>query len=508
MTSLMAAFSCAEATTAEALGEIRRFRYRIYVEELGKPLDTADHCRKELVDPLDDGAIHFACRDAAGELVGTVRLHLGPASLFPQPIAERLGIEGFLAGHGKPVGLISKLMITPGLRGRGVVLRLLSHLYSKGRDQGAVICFGHCHPRWVPMYEKLGVRQFGHLFEDPAAGTQVPMVYILEDEAHYRQCRSPLLPECLKYPNDPARVRELCDRFFVRVPSEQSNASNPHSDDALDPLPDEARHPPVSQPQHPSPQHPSHLRTCMTDANLSRLMALIEDAQRRFAAFLRDCIASDSVSPDSYVRYLLMQYHLTRGVHRYFITAAAHSDLARRKRLRKFLVDFANEEELHHLVAANDVHKLGRTLLPEPFDVTLWHAYFEKIIVERPFIRLGAACILENISSGEAREPSRRALSAPFLNHDNTKFLVLHQHETVPHGQQIVDVLAGADLDATHWADVLDGACKGTVLYLRMAEWAVDPTSLAAVASPAAFVLDEREQQAIERFDMGDLVSV
>ncbi|MDH4458707.1 MAG: hypothetical protein QE272_08410 [Nevskia sp.] len=194
-------------------------------------------------------------------------------------------------------------------------------------------------------------------------------------------------------------------------------------------------------------------------------------------------------------------------MHRYFMTAAAHSDLARRKRLRKFLVDFANEEELHYLVAANDVHKLGRELLPEPFDVTLWHAYFEKVIVERPFIRLGAACILENISSGVAREPSRQALIAPFLHRDNTKFLVLHQHETLPHGQQIIEALSSAELDASHWADLLDGARKGTVFYLRMAEWAVDRQALATVACPGALTLDARERLAIERFDMDELVS-
>ncbi len=245
----------------------------------------------------------------------------------------------------------------------------------------------------------------------------------------------------------------------------------------------------------------------MSNANVAALMSLIEDAQHRFTVLLRHCIATDSVSPDTYVRYLSMQYHLTRGVHRYFMTAAAHSDLARRKRLRKFLVDFANEEELHYLVAANDVHKLGRELLPEPFDVTLWHAYFEKVIVERPFIRLGAACILENISSGVAREPSRQALIAPFLHRDNTKFLVLHQHETLPHGQQIIEALSSAELDASHWADLLDGARKGTVFYLRMAEWAVDRQALATVACPGALTLDARERLAIERFDMDELVS-
>lgn len=126
---------------------------------------------------------------------------------------------------------------------------------------------------------------------------------------------------------------------------------------------------------------------------------IIEDARRRFAALLEESLARGPTTLEQYVRYLSMQYHLTKGVQRYFITAAAHSDLARRKKLRTFLFNFANEEELHYLIAANDLRKLGRDPLPEPFDVSLWHAYFQRVVVDRPFIRLGAACILENISA-------------------------------------------------------------------------------------------------------------
>jgi hypothetical protein len=93
--------------------------------------------------------------------------------------------------------------------------------------------------------------------------------------------------------------------------------------------------------------------------------------------------------------------------------AAALGDLARKKALRKFLFDFANEEELHYLVAAGDLARMGLPILAEPFDVTLWHAYFRSIVDERPFIRLGAACVLENLAGGEARAETRAALAAP-----------------------------------------------------------------------------------------------
>ncbi|MGQ0621191.1 MAG: iron-containing redox enzyme family protein [Panacagrimonas sp.] len=238
---------------------------------------------------------------------------------------------------------------------------------------------------------------------------------------------------------------------------------------------------------------------------MDRLTAVIERAQHEFAVLLSAALQGGPLGLEVYVRFLSMQYHLTRGVQRYFIVAAAHADLARRKGLRRFLFEFANEEELHYLVAANDLRKLGRDPLPEPFDVTLWHAYFRPLVAERPFIRLGAACILENISAGAARPLVRQALSTPFLTRDNTKFLVLHQHETLPHGEQMVQALVDGNLGPQQIEDVLDGARKGLVMYLRMAEWALNPETLSGVADGPAVVLGSSEREEIETFQMEHL---
>jgi hypothetical protein len=53
-------------------------------------------------------------------------------------------------------------------------------------------------------------------------------------------------------------------------------------------------------------------------------------------------------------------------------------------------------------------------------------------------------------------------------------------HETLPHGQQILDAVLGEELKERHSEDLLDGAKKGAVMYLRMAEWALQPDGLAA----------------------------
>ena len=156
-------------------------------------------------------------------------------------------------------------------------------------------------------------------------------------------------------------------------------------------------------------------------------------------------------------------------------------------------------------MAANDLAKLGLRPLPVPLDVELWHTYFSKVVVDRPFVRLGAAAILENISDGPAKEWVRKALQGSFLTRDNTKFLVLHQHEALPHGDQVLEAIEGAALEPRHVADLLEGARKGTVLYLRMAEWAIRPSSLAAICDRGTLQLDQGEEERIRSFSMAEL---
>ena len=243
------------------------------------------------------------------------------------------------------------------------------------------------------------------------------------------------------------------------------------------------------------------------EGQLAPLRAQIAASQVLFAQLLESAVRTGPVSVEQYCRYLSMQYHLTKDVQAYFFAVAANSALARRRKLRRFLCEFANEEELHYLVAGNDLLALGRRPLPEPFDVTLWHSYFRSIVATRPFVRLGAAAILEKLSAGVAREPARRALSAPFMTKDNTKFLVLHQHETNPHGEQILAALESANLSPAELSDLFLGARQGTVLYLRMARWAVDANEISACADIGAPEVSASQCQEIDAFDMSELTA-
>jgi hypothetical protein len=238
---------------------------------------------------------------------------------------------------------------------------------------------------------------------------------------------------------------------------------------------------------------------------LAPLLNTISDLRQQFTELLPRSTGGTDFTIEGYHRYLSMQYHLTKGVQRYFLTAAAHSSLSRMRRLRRFLFDFANEEELHYLVAAKDIRALGRAVLPEPFDVQLWHAYFTQEVVSRPFVRLGAASVLENLSSPENRSMLARLLKADFLSVTNTKFFVLHMHETLPHGDQLLDALGAEVLDDQQLADLVEGARKGGVLYLRMVDWALNPSALSRQVDLQAGGITSREIEEIEHFDVAEL---
>lgn len=206
---------------------------------------------------------------------------------------------------------------------------------------------------------------------------------------------------------------------------------------------------------------------------LSNVLPIIEKAQNIFRADLQQCIQNNSLDVDVYHRYLSFQYHLTKGVQRAFLKCAAHPSMSGKRSLRKFLFEFGLEEEPHYKVAELDLKNMGLTPLECPLDVALWWSYFDEVVETRPFVRLGATCILENLGVGVRNEGRELLDSADFLNEKNTRFLEIHFHEVLPHGDQIVEALESVRLSNDDLTDIVEGANTGSIIYLRLARWAL-----------------------------------
>ena len=88
---------------------------------------------------------------------------------------------------------------------------------------------------------------------------------------------------------------------------------------------------------------------------MKEILSVIESARLAFRGQLNNLIDSGGLTPERYQRFLSMQYHLTNGVQKHFFAVAAHPEFASRKALRKFLLNFGDEEESHYLIAKKDL---------------------------------------------------------------------------------------------------------------------------------------------------------
>lgn len=189
-------------------------------------------------------------------------------------------------------------------------------------------------------------------------------------------------------------------------------------------------------------------------------------------------IAEKGLERDQYVRYLQMQYHLVRDVQKQFFEIAGHPNIFEKKKLSDFLVHFGKEEGPHFKMAERDLKNLDAPLGEAPLDVKLWWSYFGEVIKTRPLVRLGGTCVLENVGSAVGDLIDAALAKSPFLNPKNTTFLILHKHEVLDHGNEILDALEEANLNVEETQDVLHGIEESQALFFRMFHWVLTGKNL------------------------------
>ncbi|MCB1734537.1 MAG: GNAT family N-acetyltransferase [Gammaproteobacteria bacterium] len=188
------------ATEAER-ERIYRFRYAVYVEEMGKRPSYADHAGKRLYDPLDDEATLLYA--AAGEeIVATVRINLAGETGFDAYWNRIYQLEHWAEFPAKSLSMTSRLMVAPDWRGSTVLAALLAAIFRFARENGVRFDFCNCTPSLVEFYEQLGYRRYADGFMDKDAGYHVPLVFMAEDIEHMRAVRSPFWREARKLPAD------------------------------------------------------------------------------------------------------------------------------------------------------------------------------------------------------------------------------------------------------------------------------------------------------------------
>ena len=208
---------------------------------------------------------------------------------------------------------------------------------------------------------------------------------------------------------------------------------------------------------------------------MEKLRKIVEDAQLELNRRVKKLLeVQGCFQVEQYARFLTMQSFLTKDVQQEFYNMAGNHSLQKRKSLRKFLVKFAEEEEPHYAIAEKDLNALGLKPGEKPIDVALWKVYFEKQVLERPFIRIGATCILENIAETSTKEILELLSNTPELNSASTRFIRIHMHgPDLPHGDQVFEAIECIELSQQEIDDLEFGARIGRKIYLQLIDWVI-----------------------------------
>ncbi|HEV2311160.1 MAG TPA: cyclic nucleotide-binding domain-containing protein [Acidimicrobiia bacterium] len=196
-------YSYALAETAEDQEAVYRFRYSVYVEELGRYQGTADHEHRRLVEPEDQHSLVFLARDG-DDVVATVRLTLGEMGFSDRQV-DQYRLQAFLDEiplHHLAVG--ERAMVEPSRRGTGLLEELVAHGQSYVDEHDLRLIFGACEPHLLSLYLGMGQRTYADRNINSAeAGYLIPLVSFpkgidaLVGTGH-RPADPPALPGCVE----------------------------------------------------------------------------------------------------------------------------------------------------------------------------------------------------------------------------------------------------------------------------------------------------------------------
>jgi hypothetical protein len=158
---------------------VYRFRYAVYVEEMGRYRSTADHAARTLREPEDDHSLVFHALHR-GEVVGTGRFTWGPEGFSERQI-EQYELAPFIDELPlEMLGVGERFMIDPRFRGTDLQPRMLEAMRAEGYRLPVELTFGACEPHLLSLYISQGQRPYADRnINSEEAGYLVPLVTIV-----------------------------------------------------------------------------------------------------------------------------------------------------------------------------------------------------------------------------------------------------------------------------------------------------------------------------------------
>lgn len=206
------------ATTPEEKSASYRLRYQVYVEEMNRFTERADHAARELRDAYDESA-RALIGISEGEPVATLRCYWGGDAAFPDEIRTVYMLDRFvdIVSYSQML-VVERMMVPKDRRGAGrLSAQLYNALYQFIVDVGVELVFLDSEPHLINNWLKLGFRPFAPTTTYGGVGLVVPLVGVVWDKAHLAKVGSPLLMT-LRDANAEDNHEEVVERVLKRLP--------------------------------------------------------------------------------------------------------------------------------------------------------------------------------------------------------------------------------------------------------------------------------------------------
>lgn len=200
------------ANSKQDVESIAKLRYKVYIEEQGKPYIEADHMNKSFSDPLDQEAT-LVMIEKRGEIEGTVRLNYLSSSLAYTQYYDLFELHQFSEMALNTMGVCSRLAVSATCRNGVVREALFNAIYEEGYTGGGCVCFVACAPILLRLFKAYGFREYTTPFNDPTVGSLRRMLLDVEDIAHLKAVNSPFYEIALRLGIKP-KENPILDQIF------------------------------------------------------------------------------------------------------------------------------------------------------------------------------------------------------------------------------------------------------------------------------------------------------
>lgn len=184
----MSSFQVLCADTPELRKAVYRFRYDVYVKQLGRRQACANHQVCEIEEPLDDEGWNFV-GISGGKVVASVR-----GNRFSDRGASyyRRFYRFDFFKHLSPFETLftTKLMVAPEHRGGPYAARLLHHFAAEGFSRGIRTNFIDCNKPLVDLFERMGYFSYCGWSFHKEFGTVRPMVMAADTVTYLHELKS------------------------------------------------------------------------------------------------------------------------------------------------------------------------------------------------------------------------------------------------------------------------------------------------------------------------------